>query len=134
MKMMETVFREAEKEAKKYGYQVEEKFGQIYVTTMYEKWYFYVSANGKIQLMHKGREGKGCADYHRQFKKEISIKDLFCYMNDHEIAKYTKYFVVFTIPMEQKKKEIGKRRKKYARKKGSRRVRYEQDWNRYITV
>lgn len=73
--------------------------GFIHIQSKFESWKFEPT-NGKITLYHKNsisRKGKDYMDYHIQFRKWISIKDLITYIDEHARAKYTKEKVEFSI-------------------------------------
>lgn len=79
-----------------YGLQPDYKFGYIYVKSCHlDRWRF-VPTSGKIELMHGNRYFKDIGDYHLQFCKKMTMKELAIYMSEHDRAKYTPEFVKFS--------------------------------------
>jgi hypothetical protein len=72
-----------------YGYQIEYKFGVVFIRTKYEAWNF-VPAAGKIKLRHMSTHPYRRGEYHTQFIRQISIPELIEYIHGHETDKYIK--------------------------------------------
>lgn len=71
----------------KYGFIVEDIFGNIHISTKYERWQFAENDNpmAKVRLMHRN---KLCDGWHEQFRRNISAENLILYIYEHETAKY----------------------------------------------
>lgn len=71
-----------------YNYSIKEKYGLIYISTKYEKWYFTMTQTGMIRLYHQNGFKKQCSDYHKQFTRKMNLKSLVDYIHQHEIYRY----------------------------------------------
>lgn len=80
---------------KELGYNVEEKFGDVYISTRFEKWRFCPEGS-KTKLFHKGKISRG-DDYHGEFTAHITAEQLVTYIKEHEIAKYSPKKTSFTV-------------------------------------
>ena len=70
-----------------YGYKVTNIFGEIHIKTKCEEWYFKPSKE-KTRLMHQNTRMQKHGEYHEQWKRECSTKELFQYIHNHERDRY----------------------------------------------
>lgn len=86
-----------------YGFKVNNIFGQVHISTKYEKWYFESNINpqAKIRLMHKNRRDDR---WHCQFRENVTPEELVLYLKEHEDSKY-RCFVDFHIGYNGQKKK-----------------------------
>lgn len=75
-------------ECAKYGYKCEKKFGIVYITSKYEGWSFkpYIEGN-HVKLMHRNNKGEKM-EWHKQFTKKLTYKQLVQYIYEHEHSKF----------------------------------------------
>lgn len=93
----EQMMKVLQKECAKYGYECEEKFGNVYITSKYERWYFkpYVEGN-YVKLMHQNSRPRKY-EWHKQFTKRLTYAQLVRYIYEHEHAKFYPEFIHVTI-------------------------------------
>jgi len=84
-------------EAEKRGMKTEFRFGRVYIkSSNFGEWYFE-PCFGQITLMHKNRMPVRVGEYHTQFVKKISFRDIAVYIDEHDRARYTNEFVHFSM-------------------------------------
>lgn len=84
-------------ECYKRGLKAEFRFGKVFVQSKnYDNWMF-TPTFGKISLMHKNAIYRAIGEYHLQFCKEISLRQLAVYIDEHDRAKYTPEYVHFSV-------------------------------------
>lgn len=74
-------------ECKKYGYETEYKFDEVFIKTRFENWKVCVN-KGFTKLSHMNVLQMTQGIYHIQFEKKISATELIRYIHNHETAKY----------------------------------------------
>lgn len=77
------LYNKAEEIGTQFKLKVVRKFEWLYVYTMLGEWKF-VPQNGIIKLYHKNTRHRNNQEYHLQFKKDISIRELIFYIYRHD--------------------------------------------------
>lgn len=71
----------------RYGFDMLYRFGNIYIKTKFDKWYF-TPKRGKIRLMHRNTRYTSNNEYHVQFNKVTTIEDMLYYIHKHTQKLY----------------------------------------------